>query len=265
MTVRATSFRAAVVSAHFARGEFNFLARLGRALLLAGCLCFPAAAVEKPKSTVGGKVSYYREVRPILQANCQGCHQPAKAKGGYVMTDFKKLLAGGETEGAAIVPKQPEKSSILRMITPQDGEAEMPKGKPPLLESEIALIKAWITQGADDDTPAETRRHYDADHPPVYSRPPVISSLDFSPDGRLLAVAGFHEVILHQTNSPAPVGRLVGLSERVQSLRFSPDGQWLAVAGGDPARLGEIQVWDVAKRKLTVDRKSTRLNSSHRL
>lgn len=201
---------------------------------------------------MAGKVSYYREVRPILQANCQGCHQPAKAKGGYVMTDFKKLLAGGETEGAAIVPKLPEKSSILRMITPQDGEVEMPKGKPPLLESEITLIKAWITQGADDDTPAEIRRHYDADHPPVYSRAPVISSLDCSPDGRLLAVAGFHEVILHQTNSPAPVGRLVGLSERVQSLRFSPDGQWLAVAGGDPARLGEIQVWDVAKRKLTV-------------
>ena len=22
-------------------------------------------------------VSYYRQVRPILQANCQGCHQPA--------------------------------------------------------------------------------------------------------------------------------------------------------------------------------------------
>jgi hypothetical protein len=38
----------------------------------------------------------------------------------------------------------------------------------------------------------------------------------------------------------------------VQSVRFSPDGHWLAVAGGNPARLGEIQVWDVAKRKLAV-------------
>ena len=56
------------------------------------------------------KVSYYREIRPILQANCQGCHQPAKSKGGYVMTDFKKLLAGGDSEGAAIVPKHSEKS-----------------------------------------------------------------------------------------------------------------------------------------------------------
>jgi WD40 repeat protein len=198
------------------------------------------------------KVSYYREIRPILQANCQGCHQPAKSKGGYVMTEFKRLLAGGDGEGAAIVPGQPDKSAILKMITPQDGEVRMPKGKTPLMESEVALLRTWIEQGAEDDTPADAKRHYDAEHPPQYSRPPVISSLDFSPDGKLLAVAGFHEVLLYENNGAALAGRLVGLSERVQSVRFSPDGQSLAVAGGDPARLGELQVWDIAKRKLTV-------------
>ncbi len=187
------------------------------------------------------------------------------------MTDFKELLAGGDSEGAAITPEHPEKSAILKMITPQDGEVRMPKGKTPLSELEVVLIKSWIEQGATDDTPADAKRHYDAEHPPVYSRPPVISSLDISPDGKLLAVAGFHEVLLYSTaatSSPRPsppkeerekssaaghplsplggeeavplVGRLIGLSERVQSLRFSPDGNWLAVAGGDPARLGEI-------------------------
>src|SRR5262249_23573206 len=69
------------------------------------------------------------------------------------------------------------------------------------------------------------------------------------------AVSGFHEVLLYEVrNKTAPVlaGRLIGLSERVQSLRFSPDGQRLAVAGGDPARMGEVQVWEVATRKLVV-------------
>src|SRR5215470_3327868 len=74
-------------------------------------------AAEKSSATSApAKVSYYREIRPILQANCQGCHQPAKSKGGYVMTDFKRLLAGGDNEGAAIVPKDLDKSSILKMI-----------------------------------------------------------------------------------------------------------------------------------------------------
>src|SRR2546422_9248492 len=93
------------------------------------------------------KVSYYREIRPILQANCQGCHQPAKTKGGYMMTEFKRLLAGGDNEGAAIVPGHPEKSAILKMVMPQDGEVRMPKGKTPLMENEVALINSWIQQG----------------------------------------------------------------------------------------------------------------------
>src|SRR3954470_17719398 len=89
--------------------------------------------------TTGTNVSYYQQIRPILQANCQGCHQPAKSKGGYVMTDFKRLLSGGESEGVAITPGHPDKSAILKMITPQDGEVRMPKGKTPLNEIEIAL------------------------------------------------------------------------------------------------------------------------------
>ena len=43
-------------------------------------------------------MSYYKQIRPIFQAQCQGCHQPAKAGGGFVMTDFKRLLAGGDEQ-----------------------------------------------------------------------------------------------------------------------------------------------------------------------
>ncbi len=234
------------------------IARLAarRAALLALGFILPAYSdgAEKSPATeaAGRKISYYHDIRPILQANCLGCHQPAKSKGGYVMTDFKKLLAGGDSAHAAIVPGHPDESSILKMITPQDGEVRMPKGKPPLGDDDVALFRSWIQQGAGDDTPADAKQHYDIEHPPVYSQPPVITSLDFSPDGKLLAVAGFHEVLLYENNGAKLSGRLIGLSERVQALRFSPDGRWLGVAGGDPARAGEIQVWDVARRKLTT-------------
>ena len=172
------------------------------------------------------------------------------------MMDFIRLLKGGddaEKDGAAIVPGQPEKSHLFRQITPVKGVAEMPPKKmAPLHESEVALIKRWIAEGAKDDTPENAKQPFDAERPPIYSRPPVIASLDFSPDGSLLAVAGFHEVILWKGDGSAPLARLVELSERVQSVRFSPDGRKLAVAGGRPAQMGEVQIWDVEKRTLAL-------------
>ncbi len=207
----------------------------------------PAAPPEKPKA-----VSYYAEVLPILQANCQGCHQPAKASGKLDMTVFKSLLAAGESGTPEIVPGKPGDSYLMDQITPDKGEAAMPKDKPPLAASEIALIRRWIEEGARDDTPPDTTPPIDADHPPVYSGPPVITSLDWSPNGELLAVAGFHEVLLQKADGTGLVARLVGLSERIDSVRFSPDGTKLAVTGGRPARTGEVQIWDVAEHKLLI-------------
>src|SRR5438034_5086588 len=122
------------------RPQLPFLT-FGKTCLAIVCLITAAAAAENPGAkATPAKVSYYRDVRPILQANCQGCHQPAKAKGGYVMTEFKRLLAGGDNEGAAVVPEHADKSSILKMVTPKDGEVRMPKGKTPLAEADVALI-----------------------------------------------------------------------------------------------------------------------------
>ena len=205
----------------------------------------------------GGKVSYHKQIRRLFQVHCQGCHQPAKPSGKYVMTDFATLAVGGESEEKAIVPGKPDESYLVSLITPENGEASMPKGKKPLSPVEIELVRNWIAQGATDDTPPSTRKPINKDNPPVYSLPPVIASLDFSPDGKLLAVAGFHEVLLHNADGSGLVDRLIGLSERIESVRFSPDGKRLAVTGGQPGRVGEVQVWDVEKRELTLSHSVT--------
>lgn len=227
--------------------------------------CFLASAIigdDKPAKLAAdsardhspadkAKVSYHTTILPLLQANCQGCHQPAKASGKLDLTSFKNLLTSGESGTPAVVPGKPDDSYLLQQITPDEkGQAAMPKEKPPLGKKEIEQVRRWIEQGAKDDTPPDTSPAIDAQHPPVYSGPPVITSLDWSPNGELLAVAGFHEVLLHKADGTGLVARLVGMAERIESVRFSPDGTKLAVTGGRPARSGEVQIWDVAEKKL---------------
>jgi WD40 repeat protein len=219
---------------------------LSALLVLVVSASFAFADEAKPK------VSFFKQIRPIFQAHCQSCHQPAKASGKYVMTSFKGISGTGESEQKAIVPGKPADSYLLELITSEGGEAEMPKGKKPLHATQVDLIKQWITEGAVNDTPANATVKYDAKNPPKYALPPVVTSIDFSPDGKLIAVAGFNEVLLHKADGSAIVARLVGLSERIESVRFSHDGSRLAVAGGNPGRLGEIQVWDVAKKTLLL-------------
>jgi mono/diheme cytochrome c family protein len=226
-------------------------------LLLLACWLPQIASSDDSPDSKDTAISYYEQVRPIFQAHCQGCHQPAKANGEYVMTAFDRLIKGGESEERAIVAGKPDGSYLVELITPTDGEAEMPQGKPPLSESEIALIRKWITEGAADDTPAGVQQRYDKDHPPVYTRPPVITSLDYSPDGSLLAVAGFHEVLLLKADGSETVARLIGMSERIEAVQFSPDGSRIVVTGGLPGQMGEIQIWDVGTHELLLSRPIT--------
>ncbi len=222
-------------------------------------LAFAQDDDAQDNNSAGGdqaSVSYYNQVRPILVQNCVGCHQPARPGGGLVATDAASLASGGESGSAAIVPGDAEASELMMYITPYDGEAMMPKDKPPLSSADIEIIRRWIAEGAKDDSPAAGPT-VDMQHPPTYELPPVLTSVSYSPDGKLLAVSGYHEILLHSLDVPAAegskiVGRLVGLSERVEDVAFSPDGKKLAVVGGSPARFGEIQVWDVAKQELLV-------------
>jgi mono/diheme cytochrome c family protein len=230
----------------FLRPVLSALAMLALGLL-------PLRAEPPAKAKEPAEVSYYRHIRPIFQQHCQGCHQPAKPQGSYVMTSYAYLLKAGDKGGPGIVPGQPEQSYVIHEITPQNGKPPtMPKGKEPLKPHDIDLITRWIRDGAKDDSPMSAREVVDADHPPVYDLPPVITGLDYSPDSSILAVTGYHEVLLHKADGSGLVGRLVGLSERTQSVAFSPDGKFLAVTGGDPGRFGEVQIWDVARRKLRL-------------
>jgi WD40 repeat protein/mono/diheme cytochrome c family protein len=194
------------------------------------------------------EVSYSRDIRPILQRQCQGCHQPNLKTSNLDLTTYEGLRAGGK-RGAAFMAGAPDQSPLLKYIT-GDLKPQMPVGQPPLAPEQIELVRGWIAAGAKDDTPAEARETISLDKPISYSQPPVITALAYSPDGSTLAVSAYREILLLPANKDLPSKRLPGMSERIQSIAFSADGSTLIGAGGTPARFGEVQVWDVNKGNL---------------
>lgn len=186
--------------------------------------------------------SFQKDVFPILQKNCAGCHQPAQKSSDLDVTSYAKLKAGGK-RGPAFTANADE-SLIVQYMTGAM-KPPMPLGQPALPPAAIALIRDWIRAGAKDDSPAVE----EANTPTIYQQPPVITALEFSPDGRLLAVSGNREVLVHAADGSGLKARLQGKAERLLSIAFSPDGKMLVAAGGTPARFGEVQWWDLTTGK----------------
>ena len=62
--------------------------KASRTILLFALIASAATAAEP--------VSFYREVRPILRANCLGCHKPGKTKGGLDLSTHATLVLSNQ-------------------------------------------------------------------------------------------------------------------------------------------------------------------------
>lgn len=94
-----------------------------------------------------GMVQYNRDIRPILNDNCFACHGPdEKKRAAELRLDIREAAINKQ----AIVPGQPDESSIIKRILSTDENEVMP---PPsshkaLTQSQKDLLRAWIAEGA---------------------------------------------------------------------------------------------------------------------
>lgn len=188
--------------------------------------------------------SFFRDIRPLLQKQCQGCHQPAGASSGLDVTSYAAFAKGGK-RGAAFTAGKPDESLTIRYLAGAM-KPRMPLGQPEMAAADIERFRAWIAAGAVDDSPAETS----GNSPSVYLQPPVITAIRWSPDGQRIAVSGNREILVRSADGKTLLQRLAGKSERILSLEYSADGKTLIAGGGTPSQFGEVQIWDTGAGKL---------------
>lgn len=103
--------------------------------------------ISSRTSAADKKIDFQRDIAPILQKRCLGCHQDRIRQGGLALHSALEMHKGGES-GEIIDPGDPDASYLMDLITPHDGAAEMPQEAAPLTEDEVQVFRLWIKQGA---------------------------------------------------------------------------------------------------------------------
>ena len=107
----------------------------------------PGMLSASDKPAAGSRVDFSRAIRPLLSEKCLKCHGPGRSRGGSDL----RLDQARSAIGTAIVPGRPDQSELVKRITSRDPGKRMPppKSKLELTDSEIELLKTWISEGAD--------------------------------------------------------------------------------------------------------------------
>lgn len=96
-------------------------------------------------------VDFTKQVKPIFQRYCVSCHGAEMVESG-LRVDFGSLVLEGGDRGASIVAGDAEKSLLYQVLVGKGDAAQMPFELPKLSDEQIAIIKAWIDQGAKSAT-----------------------------------------------------------------------------------------------------------------
>ncbi|MBO6574482.1 MAG: hypothetical protein JJ896_03625 [Rhodothermales bacterium] len=122
-------------------------------LLLAGCQSkqIDNSMIVDPGPSVG----FAADVQPIFNRGCGGfgCHV-GETTNGINLSTYADVMAsvGFQYSGPTVVAGDADASPLVDKISPNPSQgSRMPLGAAPLSASDIALIRQWIDDGAEDN------------------------------------------------------------------------------------------------------------------
>jgi len=111
-----------------------------------------ALALSALAACSGNKgLSYQANIKPLLDAKCVSCHVPGGAgyeQSGLRLDSYDAMMKGTKF-GAVVVPGSSVSSTLYRLVSGQaDPSIRMPHGQAALPDADVAMVAAWIDQGA---------------------------------------------------------------------------------------------------------------------
>jgi mono/diheme cytochrome c family protein len=110
--------------------------------------------------TAARKVSFTRDIFPILRDTCWECHGSKDPDSDLRAISVETLLKGGEKNGPAVIPGKPDDSPIVKYVRGIK-HPQMPKEEPTITADQLHAIRQWIAAGAVDDSSATASAHAD--------------------------------------------------------------------------------------------------------
>lgn len=204
-------------------------------------------------------VDYQKNIQPILNKYCSGCHSDADQEGDFSTETYQSLQAGIEGK-PVVLPGDVAGSLLLRVLDKNAETAMPPEDEPQPNKREIELLRAWVKAGAVGPKGMQPNRltlNVPKISPYLDKKP--ITAIDCSPHG-LLAIGRFEEVLIIKpaTKTSAavsvvelnkPLFRIENLPGKVNGLSFSSDGKRLAIASGVSSRGGLISIFNISSGK----------------
>ena len=103
--------------------------------------------IAKLPAPASRQVDFVKDVKPLFDASCVQCHAKGKAKGGLSLQTREEMLKGGKS-GPAVVPGKSAESRMVHLVGALDPDNVMPSKGTKWTAEQVALLRAWIDQGA---------------------------------------------------------------------------------------------------------------------